>query len=100
MYVPDLRFEWDEAKNAENKRRHGVSFEEAQTVFYDERALLVEDPDDARREERFLLLGMSDALRTLLVCHCYRQEEAVIRIISARKADRAEREEYERRWRR
>jgi uncharacterized DUF497 family protein len=60
----------------------------------------VEDPDDARREERFLLLGMSDALRTLLVCHCYRQEEAVIRIISARKADRAEREEYERRWRR
>ena len=65
-----------------------------------ERALLVEDPDDAHGEERFLLLGLSDALRTLLVCHCYRGREAVIRIISARRADRAERAEYERRWRR
>ena len=97
---PGLRFEWGEAKNAENRRKHGVSFEEAQSVFYDERALLIEDPDDAGREDRFVLLGLSGALRTLLVCHCYMERESVIRIISARKADRAERADYERRWRR
>ena len=95
-----LRFDWDEPKNAENRRKHGVSFEEAQSVFYDERALLIEDPDEAHRENRFVLLGLSGALRTLLVCHCYREQESVIRIISARKADRAERADYERRWRR
>ena len=96
--VRELRFEWDEAKNAANQRKHGVSFEEAQSVFFDERALLVADPDEASREDRFVLLGLSDALRTLLVCHCYRERESVIRIISARKADRAERADYERRW--
>jgi len=95
-----LRFEWDEAKDSENRRKHGVSFEEAQSVFFDERALLIEDPDDAHREDRFVLLGLSGALRMLLVCHCYRERESVIRIISARKADRAERADYERRWRR
>jgi uncharacterized DUF497 family protein len=95
-----LRFEWDEAKNAENQRKHGVSFEEAESVFYDGRALLIEDPDEASGEDRFLLLGMSGALRTLLVCHCYRERDAVIRIISARKADRAERTDYEKRWKR
>jgi hypothetical protein len=95
-----LRFEWDEAKDSENRQKHGVSFEEAQSVFFDERALLIEDPDDAAREDRFVLLGLSGALRTLLVCHCYRERESVIRIISARKADRAERADYERRWRR
>jgi uncharacterized DUF497 family protein len=98
--VSELRFEWDEAKNTENKRRHGVSFEEAQSVFYDDRALMIRDPDHDDPEERFLLLGMSDALRTLLVCHCYRERDGVIRIISARKAARTERAEYERRWRR
>ena len=94
----ELRFQWDEAKNAANQRKHGVSFEEAQSVFYDERALLIEDPDEASREDRFVLLGLSDAMRTLLVCHCYRERESVIRIISARKADRSERADYERRW--
>jgi uncharacterized DUF497 family protein len=98
--VPDVRFDWDEAKNTENKRKHGVSFEEAQSVFYDDRALLIEDPDDSHGEDRFLLLGLSDALRTLLVCHCYRHPDTVIRIISARKADRSERADYESRWRR
>jgi hypothetical protein len=98
--VRDLRFEWDEAKNSANQRKHGVSFEEARSVFYDERALLIEDPDEASAEDRFVLLGMSEALRMLLVCHCYREREAVIRIISARKADRAERADYERKWRR
>ncbi len=98
--MTELRFEWDEAKNAENKRKHGVSFAEAQSVFYDDRALLIEDPDGTDDDERFLLLGLSEVLRTLLVCHCYRQADAVIRIISARKADRSERAEYEKRWRR
>ena len=91
-----LRFEWDERKNAENQRRHGVSFEEAQTVFYDDRALLIDDPDG--NEERFVLLGLSTMLRTLVVCHCYRARDEVIRIISARKALKAERADYEERW--
>jgi uncharacterized DUF497 family protein len=93
-----LRFEWDEAKNRENRRKHGVSFEEAQTVFYDDRALLIQD--DEEQEERFLLLGFSDALRVLVVCHCYRAADEVIRLISARKANRTERRDYARRWRR
>ena len=98
--MPELRFEWDEAKNAANKRKHGVFFVEAQSVFYDERALLIGDPDPIHGEDRFILLGLSEALRTLVVCHCYRRRGSVIRIISARKADRSERAEYERRWRR
>lgn len=95
----ELRFDWDERKNAANKRKHGVSFEEAQTVFYDERALLIGDPDEPDEEDRFVLLGLSAALRTLVVCHCYREEASRIRIISARKANREERRDYERRWR-
>jgi hypothetical protein len=96
--VADLRFEWDEAKSTANTRKHGVSFEEARSVFYDERALLKEDPDDSHQEDRFVLLGLSATLRTLVVCHCYRQRDSVIRIISARRADRTERAAYERRW--
>ena len=96
--MPELRFEWDKRKNRENQRKHGVSFEEARTVFYDDRALLVKDPDED--EERFVLLGLSATLRTLVVCHCYREEDEVIRIISARKAHKAERADYESRWRR
>ncbi len=98
--MPDLRFEWDEGKNTENKRKHGVPFEEARSVFYDERALLINDPDDSRTEDRFVLLRLSGALRTLLVCHRYRHPDTVIRIISARRADRSERADYERTWRR
>jgi uncharacterized DUF497 family protein len=97
VLVAELRFEWDERKNTANQRKHGVSFEEAQTVFYDERALLLEDPDEP--EDRFVLLGLSLALRTLVVCHCYREEDEVLRIISARKANRSERAQYEQRWR-
>jgi uncharacterized protein len=95
--VARLRFEWDESKNRANQRKHGVSFEEAETVFYDDRALLLDDPDED--EDRFVLLGLSATLRTLVVCHCYREQDAVIRIISARKAHREERTEYERGWR-
>jgi uncharacterized DUF497 family protein len=94
--VAELHFEWDERKNASNRRKHRVPFEEAQTVFYDDRALLIEDPD--QEEDRFLLLGLGLALRTLVVCHCYREEDEVIRIISARKANRSERAQYEQRW--
>jgi uncharacterized DUF497 family protein len=75
-----LRFEWDDRKNTQNRRKHGVSFEEAQTVFLDEQALLVADPDHSEHEERFVLLGLSSALRTLVVCHCYRRERDVIRL--------------------
>jgi len=96
--MSDLRFEWDERKNASNKRKHGVSFEEAETVFYDDRAVLRDDPDK-EEEDRFILLGLSAGLRTLVVCHCYREGDSVIRIISARKAHREERRDYDKRWR-
>ena len=96
--MPDLRFEWDERKNRANQRKHGVAFEEAQTVFYDERAVLIADPD-SDEEDRFLLLGLSATLRALVVCHCYREQDEVIRIISAWKATRSERRQYDERWR-
>ena len=93
-----LQFEWDDRKDAENRRKHGISFAEAQTVFFDEQALLISDPDHSTEEERFILLGLSSALRTLVVGHCYRRDGEVIRLISARRADRQERGEYEKRW--
>lgn len=89
-----LRFEWDQKKNRTNRTKHGISFEEAQTVFYDRNALLIPDPDHSKDEERFVILGMSRILRILVVCHCYRQEESVVRIISARRATSDETEEY------
>ncbi|MCL4182335.1 MAG: BrnT family toxin [Burkholderiaceae bacterium] len=89
-----LRFEWDERKAAANQHRHGVSFEEARTVFFDERARLIDDPDHSADEERFILLGLSSTLRLLVVCHCYRSEGNVIRIISARKATARESRSY------
>ncbi len=95
----DLTFEWGAAKAAANLRKHGVSFQEAVTVFSDERGLLIDDPDHSAGEDRFVLLGLSGALRTLVVVHCYREAEDTIRIISARKATRPERATYEARWR-
>jgi len=92
----ELRFEWDEAKSIANRGKHGVSFEEAATVFYDENALLISDPDHSDDEDRFFLMGLSVRVRNLVVSHCYREVQGVIRIISARKADRSEREEYNR----
>jgi len=89
-----LQFIWDEKKNQLNRRKHGVSFDEAQTAFFDERAKLFFDPDHAEDEDRFILLGISFRLRVLVVCHCYREEDTLIRIISARKADHAEQEAY------
>ncbi len=95
--MAELSFEWDDRKDAVNRRKHGVSFSEAQTVFFDEHALLIPDPEHSGQEERFVLLGLSSALRVFVVCHCYQQGTA-IRIVSARKADRAERAQYEQRW--
>jgi uncharacterized DUF497 family protein len=89
-----LRFVWDAGKNLANRRKHGVSFEEAQTAFHDENAMVYFDPDHSEEEGRFILLGMSLQLRVLVVCHCYREGESVIRIISARKADKREQEGY------
>jgi uncharacterized DUF497 family protein len=98
--VSELRFEWDEGKSRANERKHRISFEEAQTVFYDDWAILVEDEDPDEPENRFVMLGMSAAAKTLVVCHCYREEDSVIRIISARRANRSEREDYKSRWER
>jgi hypothetical protein len=85
-----IAFEWDSAKAAANARKHGVSFEEAQSVFYDEFAVQFFDDDHSSDEERFLLLGMSTGARLLLVCHCERDGGNVIRIISARRATKRE----------
>lgn len=89
-----LRFEWDEVKAAANAKRHGVTFEEARSVFFDERARLIDDPDHSEDEERFILLGLSGTLRLLVVCHCYRSKGGLIRIISARKAMARESRSY------
>ena len=89
-----LHFEWDERKAAANLRKHGVSFEEARSVFYDEHARLIADPDHSEDEDRFVLLGLSAALKVLVVCHCYRSGSGVIRIISARKASAREARSY------
>ena len=91
-----LFFEWDENKNEINKIKHRVSFEEAETVFYDENAVMIPDPDHSdEAEARFILLGFSAQARLLLVCHCYRGEDNVIRIISARKATAQEARQYD-----
>ncbi len=89
-----IRFEWDEAKSLVNRRKHGVSFEEARTVFFDENAIRFFDPDHSGSEDRFLMLGMSFRLRVLVVCHCFRVSGDTIRIISARKADKKEEAAY------
>jgi len=98
MAMSGLRFEWDSDKAESNEAKHGVSFEEASTVFYDDAALLIDDPDRSEDEDRFVLLGMSMVSRILVVCHCYRESDEVIRLISARKADRQERAEYRKRF--
>lgn len=91
-----IGFEWDERKNRQNKRKHGVSFVEAETVFLDENAIRYYDPDHSEDEDRFIMLGMSFKLRVLVVCHCYRRDDKVIRIVSARKANKKESAAY---WR-
>ena len=90
-----IKFEWEASNAASNIQKHGVTFEEARTVFFDERARLINDPDHSESEERFILLGFSSSLRVIVVCHCYRSEGNVIRIISARKATATEKKAYD-----
>ena len=90
----DIQFEWNERKNRENQRKHGVSFEEARSVFFDLQAVEFYDDEYEQQEDRFLLLGVSAKLRVLMVFHCLRQDGAVIRLISARKATENEQREY------
>jgi uncharacterized DUF497 family protein len=92
--MDELGFEWDEKQNRENQRKHRVSFEEAQTVFFDANAVEFYDDEYAELEDRFLMLGVSAKLRILMVCHCLCEKGNVIRIISARKATRKEQREY------
>ena len=97
MYIvvmEGLTFDWDPDKAQHNKSKHGVSFEEAETVFFDENARLIYDPDHSESEDRFLLLGLSASMRLVVVSHTYRAEETVIRIISARKATKPEQRQY------
>lgn len=90
-----VRFEWDEKKKDSNERKHGISFKEAKSVFYDEAARFIYDPDHSDDEDRFILMGVSSAARVLVVCHCYKENENVIRIISARRATKKEQKQYE-----
>ena len=92
--MSDIKFEWDAKKASANIKKHGVSFDEARTVFFDEHAKLIDDPDHSNDEDRFVLLGLSSSLKVVLVCHCYLDEGNVIRIISARKASPHESKQY------
>lgn len=96
--MSDIHFEWDEKKESLNKRKHGVSFAEAQTSFSDDNGLLLDDPDHSHEEARFILLGLSSRLHLLVVSHTYRKNDSIIRIISARKATRLEQQNYWSRW--
>ena len=92
--MTELRFEWDPAKAAANIKKHGIGFDEAKSVFADERAKLIADPAHSNDEDRFVLLGLSTKLKLLVVCHCYRSKSNTIRIISARKATAVESRQY------
>ena len=89
-----IKYTWDIKKSKINKKKHNISFEEAKSVFYDPNALLINDPDHSDSEGRFILFGLSYNLRILVVCHCYRKSETLIRIISARKAVKKEQKQY------
>ncbi len=89
-----IKFEWDKTKNILNIKKHGIDFNEAATVFLDDEALLIEDKKHSGEEDRFVLLGFSQKANLLIVCHCYRTNDEVIRIISARKATKNETKQY------
>ena len=93
--MDELEFEWNSLKAEANERKHGISFEEAESVFYDDYARLIPDPDHSIGEERSLLLGVSEVSRLLVVVHLYKQNDRLIRIISARPATKPERQQYE-----
>lgn len=89
-----ISFIWDEKKAEENLVKHKVAFEEAKTIFSDPNARMIFDPEHSEDEDRFILLGISSGLRLLVVCHCYREDDMIIRIISARKANKQEQKQY------
>lgn len=93
--MDDIKFEWDENKNRTNQFKHKISFEEAQTVFSDPEAIVIDDPEHSEEEDRFIILGFSHAANLLIVCHCYRDADTTIRIISARKATKNEARQYQ-----
>ena len=92
--MSERTFAWDEEKQETNIKKHKITFLEAATVFDDENALIIDDPDHSLLEDRFIIIGFSENARLLIVCHCYRADDSLIRIISARKANRKERKEY------
>ena len=92
--MDELEFAWDKNKARLNLKRHKVSFEEAVTSFNDSNARLIHDPDHSDKEDRYILMGMSCSIRLLVTSHCYRENDSEIRIISARKADKQEQNEY------
>ena len=92
--MKNIKFSWDEKKAQKNINKHKISFEEAKTVFADENARLIDDPDHSEDEDRFILIGLSSSLKVLTIVHCYRDDENNIRIISARKSTRNEEKQY------
>ncbi|MCI9436648.1 MAG: BrnT family toxin [Lachnospiraceae bacterium] len=96
--MQEIRFIWDENKNELNKKKHGISFEEAKDVFGDENAILFDDPDHSYEEERFLIIGMTGGKGICIVSHCYKDEDSTIRIISAREATKSEKKTYQKGW--
>ncbi len=96
VHMSETKFSWDPAKAESNKKKHKIAFEEATTVFYDPKAILLDDPDHSENEDRFLIVGMTWSSKTLIVSHCYWGSKDEIRIISARRATRKEKTTYTR----
>ncbi len=96
--MKEITFTWDENKNEINKKKHGLSFEEAKEVFGDENAILFDDPDHSIEEDRFLIIGAIKSTKICIVSHCYRDDDEVIRLISAREATKNERRIYQEGW--
>lgn len=90
-----ILFEWDETKNEKNQKKHGVAFEDAKTVFYDDHAILFDDPEHSVDEERFLIIGLAENNGICIISHCYRESADIIRIISARRATKKEKATYQ-----
>lgn len=96
--MKEIKFSWDENKNYANKKKHGLSFEEAKEVFGDENAILFDDPDHSFEEDRFLIIGAIKSTKICIVSHCYRDDDNVIRLISAREATKNEKRMYQEGW--
>jgi uncharacterized DUF497 family protein len=92
--MDEIEFTWDDNKDRENIKDHSVSFDEAETVFYDPNAKIIYDPDHSREEDRFIIVGLNKALNLLIACHCHKEKEEQIRIFSARKATKVEKKQY------